>query len=447
MADATARQFSIRRRLLAALLGALSCVWLGIAAYSYLDARHEVDELLDAHLAQAASMVLAQADQPPGGIESAPALHKRARKVAFQVWEQGRVLRLRSQNAPEARLSPRDEGFSDVAIDGRDWRVFSGWDAARRTLVQVGERSEARREIAGNVALGLLVPLLVALPALGLLVWWSVTRSLAPLGRLGAEVAARRADDLRPLPAADVPQEVMPLVLSLNAMLARIAGLLEGERRFTADASHELRTPLAALKAQAQVARAAIDAGVRVHALDNVIAGCDRATRLVEQLLTLARIGQDTAAEGMQPCDLRELARTAVADLAPAAVAKGIDISLSAQGASSVTGQAGLLAILLRNVIDNAIRYSPSGCAVKVEVDAHRISVTDQGPGITPGERGKIGRRFYRVLGSGESGSGLGLSIAGRIAELHEARISLDDGDDGRGLRVSVVFAARGDGA
>ncbi len=447
MADALARPFSIRGRLLAALLGALACVWLGIAAYSYVDARHEIGEILDAHLAQSASMILSQAGQAPGAADTAPALHKRARKVAFQVWEQGRVLRLRSQNAPDARLSARDEGFSDVSIDGQAWRVFSGWDAGRRTLVQVGERSDARGEIAGNVALGLLLPLLVALPALALLVWWSVTRSLAPLDLLGAEVAARRADDLRPLPSAGVPQEALPLVASLNALLARIAGLLENERRFTADAAHELRTPLAALKAQAQVARAATDADVRVHALDNVLAGCDRATRLVAQLLTLARLGQDAAAEGTQSCDLRALAQAAVAELAPAAVAKGIDIGLSAPAPAAVSGRAGLLAILLRNVIDNAVRYSPPGSAVNVEVDARRIVVTDQGPGIPAGERGRVGLRFYRILGSGESGSGLGLSIALRIAELHGARISLDDGEGGQGLRVSVVFAAGGEGA
>lgn len=442
MGEAAYPPRSMRRQLLLGVLGALACVWLAIAAFSYYDARHEVGELLDAHLAQSASMILAQVghQQEAPALEHAPQVHDRARKMAFQIWERGTVLRMHTANAPDRRFSARDEGFSDVTIGGHRWRVFSGWDARRRYLVQVGERDAARREIAAHVARNLLVPLVLALPLLGLLIWAGIGAALRPLARVGDEVAARRADDLSPLPVAGVPLEAAPLVANLNALLARIAGLLENERRFTADAAHELRTPLAALKAQAQVARAATDADARVHALDNVIAGCDRAARLVEQLLTLARLGQDADAEDMRPCDLGSLAKAAVAELAPAAVAKGIDIGLTAHAASVVAGHAGLLAILLRNVIDNAIRYSSPGSAVKVVVDAPGVAVTDEGPGIPVGERQKVGRRFYRILGSGESGSGLGLSIALRIAELHGARLALEDGDGGRGLRVRVDF-------
>lgn len=448
MNEAARAPFSVRRRLLVAVLGTLACVWLAIAVYSYFDARHEIGELLDAHLAQSASMIVAQAGGDPGAIEleHAPQLHRRTRKVAFQIWDRGKVLRLHSANAPDQRFSARDEGFSDVTIAGQDWRVFSSWDARRRYLVQVGERASARREIASHVARNLLMPLLLALPLLGLLIWGSISGALRPLARLGDDVAARRADDLSPLPPGGVPQEAAPLVANLNTLFARVGAVLEDERRFTADAAHELRTPLAALKAQAQVARAASDGTQRNRALDNVIAGCDRAARLVEQLLTLARLSQGPAPDLMQQADLRDLAREAVAALAPGAIAKRVDLGLEAPLPAVIHGHPGLLDILLRNVVDNAVRYSRAGGAVSVGVCAkdgwRTVTVIDQGPGIAPQEREQVGRRFYRILGSVESGSGLGLSIAKRIAEIHGASLSLETPEGGAGLCVRVAFPA-----
>lgn len=446
MAERMAGAYSIRRRLLAALLGALACVWLATAVFSYFDARHEVDELLDAHLAQSASLLVAQANHGSAlvELEHAPLLHKRARRAAFQVWESGRVLRMHSENAPASRLSRREEGFSSVRIDGKGWRVFSSWDRQRRFLVQVGELSEVRREIAGKVVRDLLVPLLVALPLLGLLIWWSITRALRPLGRIGAEVAGRPAGDLAALEMRDVPLEVAPLVAGLNALLARLGELVENERRFTADAAHELRTPLAALRAQAQVARAAAGAAERNHALENVILACDRAARLVEQLLTLARLAQGPVAGAALRCDVQALARECVAELAPAAIAKGVDLGLAPGGDAPLVGYAGLLGILLRNLVDNAVRYTPAGGAVRVEVarrdGGYEIIVEDEGPGIAPDERDKVGRRFYRIAGSGGSGSGLGLSIVKRIAELHQATLVLESEQAGQGLRARVFF-------
>jgi two-component system sensor histidine kinase QseC len=223
--------------------------------------------------------------------------------------------------------------------------------------------------------------------------------------------------------------------------------LIENERRFTADASHELRTPLAALKIQAQVARASANDAERARALDNVLAGCDRASHLVEQLLTLARLDPDDHRSRAQDCDLQLLARNAVAELAPYAMSKEIEIDLAEGGATETTGYPGLVAILLRNLIDNAIRYSRAGGSVQVraaaEDDTATLTVTDQGPGIPAEERDRVGQRFYRVLGTEEFGSGLGLSIVKRIAELHEASVSLGDGAHGKGLSVTVKFKRR----
>jgi len=438
--------YSLKQRLLVTLLGSIALVWLATAVYSYFDARHELDELLDAHLAQSVSLLLAQTGHELEEIdtERMPQLHKRARGVAIQIWENGDALRLHSASAPVTRLSARDEGFSDALIAGRRWRVFSGWDGQRRYLVQVGERYEAREEIAANLARNLLLPLLFALPLLGLLAWLNVARALHPLAALGRQVAERDPGNLGTLDAGAIPAEVMPLVASLNRLFERVAKLIDNERRFTADASHELRTPLAALKIQAQVARASASDAERTRALDQVIAGCDRATHLVQQLLTLARLDPDQRDSGTESCDLQDLARAAVAELAPYALSRKVEIDLAEGAAVELTGNAGLIAILLRNLIDNAVRYSPEGGSVHVRAAADggvaTLTVADQGPGIPADERSKVGQRFYRILGTEEFGSGLGLSIVKRIAELHGASLSLGDGGQGKGLSAVVSF-------
>jgi two-component system sensor histidine kinase QseC len=379
--------------------------------------------------------------------EHAPQLHERSRRVAFQIWERGSVLRLHSVNAPEARLSERLQGFSDATLGGKRWRVFSTWDDERRFVVQVGERDEARREITTGVATSLLVPLLFALPVLGLFIGFTVARTLRPLSALGREVETRKPGDVTALETAGAPDEVMPLVRSLNKLFTRIATLVENERRFTADAAHELRTPLAAVKAQAQVAQVAANSEERRRALDNVLAGCDRATRLVEQLLTLARLEADQIRTHAERCDLRALAQRAIAELAPAALSKEIEIELEGDSAVEIECHPALIAILLRNLIDNAIRYSGRDGRVHVVVASvartRTITVTDEGLGIPIEERANVGRRFYRAPGTDASGSGLGLSIARRIAEIHGGELSLADNPAGRGLQVTVTFLDR----
>jgi two-component system, OmpR family, sensor kinase len=436
--------YSLKRRLLLGLLAVVALVWLATAAYSYFDATHEINELLDAHLAQSASLIVAQVghDLEEIDLEHAPKTDKRARRVAFQIWERGTILRLHSSDAPSAPFSRRQEGYSSATFGGKSWRVFSTWDAKRRFLVQIAERDEARREIAAGIATNLLFPLLFALPVLALFVWLSIGRAVLPLTRLGQETERRQAGDLRPFAPEGAPREVVPLVRSLNALFGRVGRLIENERRFTADAAHELRTPLAAVKTQAQVARGAFDDRARQHALDGVIEGCDRATRLVDQLLTLARLEPDPA-QAAKHLELVDLAREVIAELAPLALAKDVEIELRGPGPAPVKGHRELLSVLLRNLVDNAVRYSPHGSSVNVDVvsgdQGATLSVMDEGPGVTPDERARLGQRFYRVLGTGQSGSGLGLSIVRRIAEMHSARLRFEEGD-GKGLRVVVEF-------
>jgi two-component system sensor histidine kinase QseC len=437
----------VRARLLIGVLGAVALVWIATALYSYRDARREIDALLDAHLAQAAALLVAQASHELEDIEvdDSPALHRYGQKVAFQVWDRGRRLRVHSADAPTAPLSPQTEGFSDVAIEGRPWRVFSTWADKNRVLIQVGEERAARDQLATAIATNLLTPLALALPVLGGLVWLAVRWGTRPLATLRAQVVQRAPDNLAPLHVVDPPAEVAPLVASLNRLLDRVRASIDNERRFTADAAHELRTPLAAVRAHAEVARAATDEKERQAALDSLLAGCDRAAHGIDQLLTLARLDPGDPREQSEACDLRAVARDTLAELAPAAVAKGLDVELMPGPPAVIRGSRGLLGILVRNIVDNAIRYSAGGTIrVGVARDAGtvRLTVTDEGPGIPAAHRHALGDRFFRVPGTQEPGTGLGLSIVRRIAELHRANVEFRDSPSGRGLSVVVEFPA-----
>jgi len=437
---------SLRRRLLFLLSGTVLAAWLATAAFTYFDAREEIGEMLDAHLAQSAGLIAAQLEhelEDEQG-EKVPRQYKHERKIAFQVWDRKDRLLLRSASAPASRLQSQSEGYGDATIDGKRWRIFSRWDESRHYLVQVGERYELRDELAESVASHLLHPLYFALPALALLIWLAVGAGLAPLAGVAREVGRRAPDNLAPLDEASAPREISPLIGALNALFDRLRTSLEQERRFTADAAHELRTPLAAVKTQAQVAIGATADAERTRALANVVAGTDRASRLVEQLLVLARLDPQTALPPGQTVDLQALAQQGVAESAPAAAGKGIEVGLAPGAAAPVAGDAVLLAVLLRNLLDNAVRYTPPGGEVEVSVrpvdGGVSLTVVDNGPGIPEAERGQVFERFHRVLGSGEAGSGLGLSIVRRIADLHRAGVSLEAGPGGRGLRVEVSF-------
>ena len=449
----TRRARSLQARLLVPVLGLVAVVWLLIAAATWFDVRHEIDELLDGHLAQAAALLVVNQSSEGEGAEvrtsEAPVLHRYARKAAFQVFRDGRLAR-RSANAPIAPMlapgEPFKAGFRTVRIDGAAWRVFATQGAAPGIQIYVGEESTARAAILTAVIRSTLPPLALALPLLGLAVWWTVRRGVAPLRRLGAMLAARAPQALDPVVVDDAPAEMLPMVDALNGLFARIAELVETERRFTADAAHELRTPLAAIRAQAQVALAATDDAQRSHALRATLQGCDRTTRLVEQLLTLARLESGVAGAARAQVDLAAVARAVVAELAPQAMQKQQSIELDAPGAMPVAGDATLLAVLVRNLVDNAIRYSPPAARIAIALagtqERLRLSVDDSGPGLAEAEAKRIGERFFRVAGSGQSGSGLGLSIVRRIAGVHGATVEVSSAGALGGLSVRVDFLA-----
>lgn len=430
-------------------------LWLFAVAVTWFEARHEAEELFDAHLVQAASLLIAQTrgeleDEDDEAFEEnhAPQLHRYGRRVAFQVWIDGR-LRLHSANAPDAPLSTTREGLSDSLIDGERWRVFSAWNERREALVQVGERLAAREHLAGVVAAGLLRPLLVALPVLALLIWLAVRQGVRPLERVAGELGQRSPEHLAILPTDNLPNEVLPLVERLNALFGRVARSFEQERRFTADASHELRTPLAGLRAQAQVALGAADDAARRHALAKLLQGCDRMAHLVEQLLLLARVDAARPADFV-PLDLAAVVREVVAELVPLAVDKGIDVEQQADATVPMQGNPAWLAVLVRNLVDNAVRYTPREGHIRVAVASDHggvsLRVEDDGPGVPEAELARLGQRFWRSLESGQDplsggGSGLGLSIVGRIVALQGGRVAYranQTSAGGHGLSVQV---------
>lgn len=440
---------SLQGRLLALVVGLVAGVWLLAAAATWFDVRHELDELLDSHLAQAAALLVAQqasdVDDDSDNLD-APSLHRYARKVAFQVFHEGRLV-LRSGNAPATPMidmaEPFQSGFTTVRIEGEAWRVFSAQGGKRDIQVLVGEALESRASILWAVLRSTLWPMTLALPLLALAIWWAVRRGTAPLRRLGRLLTERRPQSLEAVVIADAPAEMVPMLAALNGLFARIEGLMASERRFTADAAHELRTPIAAIRAQAQVALGEPDAGQRSHALLATLAGCDRATRLVEQLLTLSRL--EAAMEiGDARVDLSALVRRVVAEIATAAIQKQQALEVEAPLPCVVRGDEILLAVLIRNLVDNAIRYSPERAKIKVSVaDAAPsaiLRVEDSGPGMGEEDRRRLGERFFRVVGSGESGSGLGWSIVRRIAAVHRAEIGLHASASLGGLAVEVAW-------
>lgn len=437
---------SLKTRLTALVLTAVVVVWAVATWLTYRQARHEIDELLDAHLAQSVALLVAQTGEDLDEIETdhADLDLPFSSQVAFQIWEHGRRLVLHSADAPSAPMGEATPGFSDRVLDGHAWRVYTAWDHERENLVHVGERLDARQEIAGELLVAALTPLLLAVPLLGGLVWTAVRQGMRPLERVADDVGRREPDRLDPLERDGAPAELLPLLDRINALFVRVTRSIEHERRFTADAAHELRTPLAAVRAQAQVALGTTDDVERRAVLRKVLAGCDRTARLMEQLLTLARVDVAAAAPRV-PVDLRALAMEAIAAAAPAAVARGIDVALDEGPGLAVPGHPELLQVLLRNLLDNAVRYTPDGGAVQVRVSREpagrvRLAVTDSGDGIPESERSRVLERFYRLPGSRADGSGLGLSIVSRIAALHGATLSVGEGPGARGTSVAVLF-------
>jgi len=468
--------FSIRRYLLATLLLVAAVSMLATGWWSYREAVHEVEELFDAQLAQSARVLMATLSSHPlridgdendtvvfpigqapaigaagGSPPRAPAGHKYETRLAFQLWEgSGERLLMRSANAPTQALAPFRAGYGEVRIAGEHFHVFTL--AQDGTWLQVAQDDYMRGELAMEIAVASLWPHLLAMPLMALLIWWLVRRGLQPLDELRAAMAGRDIGNLRAvevLPSV----ELQPVVRELNGLLARLESSVVRERRFTADAAHELRTPLAVLRIHAENALATQDERERREALGMLVRGVERASRLVEQLLTLARVEPDAAAHRFETVRLNALVREELAALFPVAARRRQEIDFIDEGEAAVFGNRALLGILVRNLVDNALRYSPEGSLVRVSLRAPvaaaggaalaELRVDDQGPGIPAALSQRVFERFFRADTSRGDGAGLGLSIVARVVALHGGDVEAGAATtgSGAGFRVRLPLA------
>jgi len=433
---------SIRVRLLVSLLSVVALSAAVAAAITYSNVLRETESLFDYQLRQ---MALSLRDQGFIAPDEAAALANDDFDFVVQIWTADGT-RIYASN-PGLALPPRAVlGFAELKLGDGTWRIFS--TATRDRVIQVAQPLAIRRELAAQAALRAVAPLLGLAPILAVAIGWSVGASLQPVRRLAAEVTRRDADALEPVAAADLPAEVSPLVQSINALLARLRSAFDAQRAFVSDAAHELRSPLTALKLQLQLLQRSADPASRDAAIGTLSAGIERATRLVSQLLTLARA--EPGVQGpLATTDLTEAARQAVADVVALADSKSVRLTLEAKAGCTVEGDASASQILVRNLVDNAVRYTPSGGRVELTVANQAgqvvLAVDDSGKGIPTSERERVFDRFYRranneEAGLEDTGSGLGLAIVRSIAQRHAASVQMEDSALG-GLRVELRFA------
>ena len=432
---------SIRLRLLLSLMALLGLAALVIGGLTYRAVLGETETLFDYQLRQ---MALSLRDQGEISADQVDALSDQELDFVVQIWTvDGRSI---YASRPHSALPTRARiGLADVQVGAEVWRTFGV--VTRDRVIQVAQPLRIRSSLAAQAALRSALPLAgVALP-MALMIWWLVSFSLRPLRRLAEGVTRRDADSLQPLAEQDLPDELRPLAAALNALLQRLGRSLDTQRAFVADAAHELRSPLTALKLQVGLLRRAPDAGARVEAVASLAAGIERAARLVEQLLVLARSEPGAPTAAMEDLELGELVRNALVDTAALAIARGSELSLDTAAPAWVLGERAALAALARNLADNALRYSPAGARVEVRVaeDGQTgrgvlLQVDDSGPGIPAADRERVFDRFYRRQSGDAEGSGLGLAIVRAVADRHRARVELGDSPLG-GLRVTVRFA------
>lgn len=432
--------YSIRRQLLCWLL-ALVVAGIGAAGWLiYRQALAEANELFDYQLQKITAIF---PFEPFSQIFNSRDTDDES--IALQIWNRNGVLMYCSH--PRVRCTSRVTlGFSTERTERGDWRVYGA--IVGDNIVQLAQPVSMRNQLAANVALRTLWPLIVLLPFLGLAVWVVVGHGLAPLARLTRALHTRHPEAFDPLPDQRLPFEVSLLVKALNALLVRLAQALDTQKAFVADAAHELRTPLTAVQIQAQLVARARDDEARRESLADLQAGVMRATRLVEQLLALARSEPDRQ-NIICSVDLHALLDDCVATYAPLAQQRGVDLGIEESVPAMVNGNAEALRVMFNNLLDNATKYTPASGRVDVSLHIENshpvVRITDTGPGIPVEERPRVFGRFYRVdTGADRArvdvvGSGLGLAIVRRTALQHEANVTLGDSPSG-GLLVSVRF-------
>jgi len=447
---------SLCNRLVAALLLSMTLCWVIWMGFNISQMSRQQTGMWDASLREVGNQILLSM---PGSLASLahnpsyqpfytlpPSESPGVEDLTYQVWNLAeRTLLLRSPGAPQTPLVPSfAQGLNHPQGDPDGWRIYSVSDAGGEIQVQVGKsRAQLHKDLDERISralMGAVLTFVLQALAVGLV----VRATMRPLDRLQRTLSRRDALDMTELPVQGLPRELHPFVASVNRLLQRLQQALRKEQSFLADAAHELRTPLAALTAQAEVARGAATLPESRAALDKLLAVARRSARLAEQLLDQARLEDQDAAAPLQPVPLHRVTNLVVRDFESAARGRSQHVTLHIE-ACTVAGRVDDLGVLLRNLLDNAVRYAGAGGRIEVrcrplEGGGTLLSVADDGPGVPAQERERIFDRFYRAAGTGERGSGLGLAMVARIAARHGASIATGNGLEGRGLCVALSF-------
>ena len=430
---------SIRFYLVVALLAAVTLANFVAAVHGYRTSMQEAQALMDTQLADTATLIQtmrptesAQVDQPSS-------------RIAFQIWTaDGRLLQ-RSTNSGADPITQFEAGYRDENFEDYRWRVLARPDERQQRWILVAERIDIRAELADNISLQAILPIVFSLPVIALVVWLVVGNGLSLISKLASELRIKRADDLSRLSTANPPVELAPVVGAINDLLRRLDESVQRERRFSADAAHELRTPLSALKVHVHnLQKDCPDNAQELQVLDRDLG---KLSHLIEQIMLLYRTTPEQHQANMKEIDLHTLAQSVIGELYKDVDSKQQTISLTGTS-QKISGDQDSLIILLRNLILNASKYSPADASIEVNVDRAELGITlsvaDTGPGIPLSEIGRVFDRFYRVGGdrhrSTVEGCGLGLSIVKHIADLHHANISVENNAEGPGLGVHIIF-------
>lgn len=438
---------SIRRKLLLTLIGALLAAGFAATAATFFSAQTEFNDFLDNHLKETAESLAdsaANASDFSKIRELTVVGDAQSYRIVIQVYDSKTNSLWRRDGAPVLPL-PDAPGFGRSKFDGVSWRTYS--IPSGPLIITVAQDTAVRTQLAAASAFRILQPLCILLPFIAIAVWIVVGEGLAPLEKTARSVARRSPNSLSPISTKGLPSELAGLVNAINNLLEKLDQSLSAQARFASDAAHELRTPLTALKLQVQLAQRAKTPEAQQKCLARLNEGINRATRLVQQLLTIARLDPESIKKPATTIKIDEMIASIAEDMSPIAAQKKISISIDAAPAA-VDGLEDALRLMITNLTDNAVRYTPEGGRITLScgtlAQKSFILVSDNGPGIPIEERSRVFDRFYRALGTKTSGTGLGLAIVRRIVDIHNGDISIEDGLDGKGTAFRIEFPRLG---
>lgn len=462
---------SIRFQLLSRLITASIILVGGIAWFAYQDVRHETRELFDAQLARSARLILslAQSQNVNGGFskiqeyldENGLALmyidfeeqdrtsdfgpaHAYETKLSFQIWDDEGNLLIKSYNAPLEPITDKSPGFHNTVIGDYDWRAFSLRSNNGQYTCITAERIDVRNDLTSKISNDLFYMFIILIPALFLIMFFSIYQGLKPLHQLASQINRRSGDNLELIETDNNYAELSTIKNALNQLLTRLNETLAREKRITSDAAHELRTPLAAIRLHTELAKNAKNHKQQNESLDQVIHSVDRSTHLVEQLLTLARLEPELLSKDFTEVDLNALIIEESAMLSPLALNKKIEISFNETPVAAINGNEPSLRLLIRNLLTNAISYTPTDGRINISISQQTqhtiLIIEDNGPGISEQDRKRVMERFYRAENHQVAGCGIGLSIVDRVVQMHRGTLQLSQSDSGQGLKVVIRF-------